>query len=89
VIFLILKDYSKIENIYKEDTTEHNKPVFLHALKYEYKKDALLAERTKEIAYEIVADLAAEDPQIVVELKNFNADKSLIKDVVRYKTKHN
>ncbi|MGF2411353.1 hypothetical protein [Ferruginibacter sp.] len=74
-----------IENIYEKETSPDNKPVFLTALKYEQKKDEQLAHRTKEIAYEIVAELAETHPDIVSELKNFNEDKSLIKDVMRYK----
>lgn len=74
-----------IENVYEKDTNDHNKPVFLTALKYEFKKDAAVAGRTKEMAYEIVADLANNNPDIVSELKNFNADPSLVKDVLRYK----
>jgi tetratricopeptide (TPR) repeat protein len=74
-----------IENIYQNDTYSHNKPVFLTALKYEFKKNAVVAGRTKEMAYEIVADLADTNPDIVSELKNFNSDPSLLKDVLRYK----
>ncbi|MGG9962278.1 hypothetical protein [Ferruginibacter sp. SUN106] len=74
-----------IENVYARDTTDHNKPVFLTALKYEQQKDAAVTNRTKEMAYEIVADLAVTNPDIVSELKNFNDDQSLSKDVLRYK----
>lgn len=75
-----------IEQVYEKDTNDHNKPAFLSALKYEHKKGEDLAERTREMAYEIVADLAPANPEIVAELKNFNTDKSLVKDVARYKT---
>jgi MoxR-vWA-beta-propeller ternary system domain bpX3 len=74
-----------IENVYAKDTSDFNKPVFLKALKYEQKKGELVASRIKEIAYEVIADLAINNPDIVTELKNFNDDKSLIKDVLRYK----
>ncbi|MGC4104119.1 tetratricopeptide repeat protein [Ferruginibacter sp.] len=76
-----------IDEVYEKDTNDNNKAVFLSALKHEHKKDAAIAERTKEIAYEIVAGQAAKNPDIVAELKNFNEDKSLSKDVARYKAK--
>jgi tetratricopeptide (TPR) repeat protein len=74
-----------IDNVYAHDATSDKKAVFLKALKHEHKKDDTIAIRTKEIAYEIVADLAAKQPDIVSELKNFNDDKSLVKDVTRFK----
>ncbi|GAB2813576.1 hypothetical protein [Ferruginibacter profundus] len=74
-----------IENVYAKDTTDHNKPVFLTALKYEQQKDGAVTNRTTEMAYEIVAHLAVTNPDIVSELKNFNDDQSLVKDVLRYK----
>jgi hypothetical protein len=74
-----------IENVYAHDATSDKKAVFLKALKHEHKKDETIAVRTKEIAYEIVADLVSKQPDIVSELKNFNDDKSLVKDVTRFK----
>ena len=74
-----------IENVYAKDTDINNQAVFLTALKHEHKKDPLLANRTAEIAYEIVAELATANPEIVSELKNFNPDRSLGKDLLRYK----
>jgi tetratricopeptide (TPR) repeat protein len=74
-----------IENVYANDTNKDNKAVLLKALKHEHKKDGAIAIRTKEIAYEIVADLANKQPDIVSELKNFNDDKLLVKDITRFK----
>ncbi|MBX2922579.1 MAG: hypothetical protein KF746_10345 [Chitinophagaceae bacterium] len=74
-----------IENVYEKELDQHNMPVFLSALKYEHKKDGIIAERAKEMPYEIVANLAAKNPDIVSELKNFNKDTVLLKDVLRYK----
>ena len=74
-----------IEYTYEKDTSHYNKPLFLTALRYELKKDAAIATRATEMAYEIVAELAATQPDIVAELKYFNNDKSLVKDVMRYK----
>ncbi|MGN6494844.1 MAG: hypothetical protein ACTHLE_22840 [Agriterribacter sp.] len=74
-----------IEDVYEKETDDHNKSVFLAALQYEQKKDEAIAVRVREMAYEIIADLAPTQPDIVSELKNFNKDASLPKDVLRYK----
>ncbi|MFT3680429.1 MAG: hypothetical protein QM791_09170 [Ferruginibacter sp.] len=74
-----------IEDVYQKDTTLHNKPVFLTALRHEVDKNEQVTGRVQEIAYEIVSGLAVNDPAIVSELKYFNKDKSLLKDVLRYK----
>lgn len=74
-----------IEHIYEKEVDQYNMPVFLTALNYEQKKSDAIGIRAKEMAYEIVATLAASNPDIVSELKNFNKDTSLTKDVLRYK----
>jgi MoxR-vWA-beta-propeller ternary system domain bpX3 len=76
----------EIKNIYKKETNYLNKKEFLKVLTFEYKKEKSLQSQTKEIAYEIVSDLAPTTPSIVSELKNFNPDSILIKDIMRYKT---
>ncbi len=75
-----------IENIYANHTTSSHKPILLQALKHEFKKDAI-SVRSKEIAYELIASLAIENHSIVSELQNFNKDKSLVKDIIRFKNK--
>ncbi|HLO53110.1 MAG TPA: hypothetical protein VK169_02420 [Saprospiraceae bacterium] len=76
----------EIDRIYRKETNVRNKPEFLKALIYEHKKDALLATQTKEMAYEIVSELANTNPGILNELSAFNKDAQLSKDIVRYKT---
>jgi len=76
-----------IDNVYKNETGKSNQAIFLKALGYEYKKSETVAGPVKEIAYEIVSGMAESNPEIVSELKHFNNDKSLIKDVLRFKTR--
>ena len=75
----------QIQHIYRNEVTEEQMNAFIMALKYEYKKGDEVAALSKEIAYEIVAGLAAKQPDIVSELRNFNNDPGLVKDVLRYK----
>jgi tetratricopeptide (TPR) repeat protein len=77
----------EIDSIYRNETNERNKPEFLKALKYEHKKDALIAAQTKELAYEIVSELASSNPSILNELSAFIEDTQLSKDITRYKMK--
>lgn len=76
----------EIDKIYRNETNEKSKSEFLKALKYEHKKDAILAIQTKELAYEIVSELAKINPAILNELSAFNKDAQLSKDITRYKT---
>ena len=75
----------EIDSIYRNETNEENKQVFLKALKHEHKKDALIASQTKELAYEIISELARNNPKILNELTAFNKDTQLSKDITRYK----
>lgn len=74
-----------IDRVYKNETNVNNKSIFLKALSYEYKKSEAVSGPVKEMAYEIVSGMAESNPEIVSELKNFNKDKSLVKDVMRFK----
>jgi len=57
-------------------------------MKQEFKKHQDLEELTKNIAYEIVADKISTKPEIASELISFNPkNKSMIKDVMKYKLK--
>lgn len=76
----------EIDNIYRNETNERNKQAFLKALKHEHKKDDQLAIQTKEIAYEIISELAKTNPDVLNELSAFNKDTQLSKDITRYKT---
>ena len=77
----------EIDRIYRNETNERNKQEFLKALKYEQKKDALIATQTKELAYEIISELAKINSGILNELSAFNKDAQLSKDITRYKMK--
>ena len=77
----------EIDRIYRNETNERNKQEFLKALKYEQKKDALIATQTKELAYEIISELAKTNSGILNELSAFNKDAQLSKDITRYKMK--
>lgn len=76
-----------IDNVYKNETSKSNQAIFLKALSHEYKKSETVSGPVKEIAYEIVSGMADSNPEIVSELKHFNPDKSLVKDVMRFKTR--
>lgn len=76
-----------INHVYQNETNKQNKPTFLKVLKYEFKKDKILAQQTKDMAYEIVADLAKSNPQILNELNAFNNDSKLQTDITRYMIK--
>jgi tetratricopeptide (TPR) repeat protein len=79
----------EIDEIYKKDTNSKNKTEFLTVIKYVHKQDDTLAEQTKEIAYEIVAELAITKPDILNELPAFNKDHQLKKDITRFKFLNN
>jgi MoxR-vWA-beta-propeller ternary system domain bpX3 len=75
-----------IANLYKDETTAANQVKFLGVLQNQYNRGPNAAECTRDIAYEIIAQQAVANPDIVSELKHFNkTDKNLIKDVLKYK----
>lgn len=77
-----------ITSIYESDVSAENSELFLQAMKHEFKKHEDLEEITKNIAYEIVADKITIKPDIASELVAFNEkNKSMLKDVMRYKLK--
>jgi len=76
-----------IEKIYLAETSEQNKGIFLLVIKKEFEKRLPASDTVKEIAYEIIADIATRDPEIISEIKNFNKkDTIILKDIMRYKT---
>lgn len=77
-----------ITSIYDAEVTTENSELFLQVMKQEFKKHQDLEELTKNIAYEIVADKISTKPEIASELISFNPkNKSMIKDVMKYKLK--
>lgn len=76
---------SEINHIYQSETNLGNQEAFLEVLKHEHSKDESLRAGTKEIAYEIVASLAQKNISLVSELRHFNKDNNLVKDIIRFK----
>ncbi|MBP6386800.1 MAG: hypothetical protein KA313_02530 [Pseudarcicella sp.] len=76
----------EIEKIHLQETNEHNKADFLKVLKHEVKKDVKIAQQSREIAYQIVAELGAKNTHLINELSHFNKDSQLINDIVRFKS---
>lgn len=77
-----------ITSIYETEVSAENSELFLKAMKQEFKKHEDLEEITKNIAYEIVADQITIKPDIASELLAFNEkNKSMLKDVMKYKLK--
>lgn len=74
-----------VMDVYKHETNESNKPLFLQALVHEYKKNPDLQPEARKMAYEIIAELVMAQPELIDRLRDFNADSSLSKDIVRYK----
>lgn len=77
-----------ITDIYKNDINEHNTETFLKVIKHAYDKDEALKKMTSDMAYELVAQYGKKDPSLVAELKNFNKDAHLTKDILRHKFTH-
>lgn len=76
---------SEISHIYQSETNIGNQEVFLEVLKHEHSRHESLRTRTREIAYEIVASSAQKNTSLVSELRYFNKDTHLIKDIIRFK----
>lgn len=77
-----------METIYRKEVNTQNRETFLRVLQHEYAKENSLAQPIKDRAYEIVAEAAKDNPDIVSELRSFNkADKQLPKDTMRFKVK--
>lgn len=76
---------SEIKAIYDNGLKKNKKDIFIKALKGEYKRREDLRPELKEIAYEIVSDLVAENPYKLSYLEYFNnEDRHLKKDIMRY-----
>jgi tetratricopeptide (TPR) repeat protein len=76
----------EIQRIYLKETNDWNKEKYLQVLKNEYRNHPGVAERVKDIAYEIVAEKAVQNPGIVSELQEFNKkDLNLVADIMKFK----
>lgn len=77
----------EIQFIYKNEVHATHQSTFLEILKHEYKK-GVVKQVTREIAYEIIADLISTNRNYIQELITFNKeDEILIKDTIRFKKK--
>jgi tetratricopeptide (TPR) repeat protein len=82
------KDLEKaIRKVYSQHLNNINSPIFLQVLKTEFLKKHGFSEDLKEMAYEIVAQHASSNPNIVSDLKSFNLDdKMLVRDTIVFRS---
>ncbi|MFM2387300.1 MAG: hypothetical protein RL660_2057 [Bacteroidota bacterium] len=73
-----------IDNVYNNETDRTNKIEFLRVLRQAEVNRESIKAMTQDIAYEIVSEMASTQPAVVAQLKNFNADKLLQKDINRF-----
>ncbi len=79
----------EIEEIYANAVTAANRENFLQVIRHEYEGHPEIAERVRDIAYEIIATQININPNIVTELRTFNKpDKELVKDTIRFKVRN-
>lgn len=71
----------EISHIYEQEMPAGQISLFLTAIRLEHEKHPSLRELTLGLAYEIVSG----HPPLVSELRHFNEDKQLVKDIMRYK----
>ena len=77
---------NQYDYIYQQKLTDRNKMTFLKVIQHEFKNKRELQKHLKDIGYEIIAQGAAKQPQIVQELKKFNMDdKEIVKDISRFR----
>lgn len=77
-----------IASIYQYDVTPKNAPIFLRAIKCEFKKGNTLSPFIQTIAHEIISEQATFNPNIIQELVAFDKDnKNLSQDILRYSSK--
>lgn len=71
----------EIEQIYSHEIPKGQYSLFLTAIRWEHEKHLDIRDLTLGIAYEIISS----HPQLLSELRYFNEDKQLGKDIMRYK----
>lgn len=77
---------AEIKRVYAEDTDKDNRGVYLEVLKHAYRRGGAVEGTTRDIAYEIVAELAKDDPSVVAALQSFNQqDNNLVKDILKFR----
>jgi len=77
---------AEIKRVYTQDTDERQRGVFLEVLKHAYRRGGGAEQASREIAYEIVAQLIKDDPAVAAALQSFNErDTNLTKDILKFK----
>ncbi len=77
-----------IDYIYGHKTAKHQRKIFLDVIEKEHRKQDELAPHLREIAYEIIAAEAHQNPSVLESLKRFNPlDKEISKDTSRFRSK--
>jgi tetratricopeptide (TPR) repeat protein len=71
----------EIAHIFEHEMPAGQISLFLTAIRLEHEKHSALRELTLGLAYEIISG----HPQLVSELRHFNEDKQLVKDIMRYR----
>jgi MoxR-vWA-beta-propeller ternary system domain bpX3 len=79
---------SEIQAIYSAKVSEQNSTQFLNVIEKEFKKSNQNQEMIQDLAFEIVAKKAVNDPKAVHFLKSFKPkDKEFSKDAMRFSLK--
>lgn len=77
---------AEIKRVYTHDTDERQKGVYLEVLKHVFRRGEGAEPASREIAYEIVAQLIKYDPAVAASLQSFNPqDTNLTKDILKFK----
>ncbi len=77
---------AEIKRLYMQDTDERQRGVFLEVLKHAYRRGGGAGQASREIAYEIVAQLIKDDPAVAAALQSFNErDTNLTKDILKFR----
>lgn len=76
----------EIKRIFQENLETNHKKLYLSIMQDQFKKSETLQELTKDIAYQIVADIITDNKDVASELIAFNPkDAQLKKDSIRYR----
>jgi tetratricopeptide (TPR) repeat protein len=76
---------TEMDSIYQKDVKPDNAAAFIGVIQHEFNKKNELADHIRQIAYEIIADRADDNPLILKHLKDFNKDdKELTKDLMKF-----
>lgn len=74
-----------IENIFQNGLNTENKSTFVKILKTEFKKNTA-PPKMKDMAYQLISEIASYDQEILSYLSQFNSDDIISRDIWRYKS---